>query len=221
MGPGDGVGDGQPEAGAGPLPLGVAAEEGLEDPLPQLCRHSGAVVLDPDLDPLADDPGADPHRPPRGGVGDGVVDQVAQHAGQIGARRFIGGLAGMIAADLGPAVSAAATLDWNRIYEPADVAALYNDVPDYVKRLSPAAGGSKSNAGPYHAAGPNGTVWDEAAGAYVMPWELGSDLPDRIYNWQRSPGFGFTGGNQPIHITLNVDGRVLAELVTNEMARSM
>ena len=143
-----------------------------------------------------------------------------EHAGQIGARRFIGGLAGMIAADLGPAVSAAATLDWNRIYEPADVAALYNDVPDYVKRLSPAAGGSKSNAGPYHAAGPNGTVWDEAAGAYVMPWELGSDLPDRIYNWQRSPGFGFTGGNQPIHITLNVDGRVLAEVVANEMARA-
>ena len=144
-----------------------------------------------------------------------------EHAGQIGAARFIGGLAGMIAADLGPAVSAAATLDWNRIYEPADVAALYNDVPDYVKRLSPAAGGSKSNAGPYHAAGPNGTVWDEAAGAYVMPWEVGTNLPQRIFDWQRSPGFGFTGGNQPIHITLNVDGRVLAEVVTNEMARSM
>ena len=112
-------------------------------------------------------------------------------------------------------------MDWNRIYEKEDIAALYNDVPDYVKRLSPAAGGSKSNAGPYHAAGPNGTVWDEAAGAYVMPWEVGTNLPDRIYNWMKSPDFGFTGGNRPIHITLNVDGRVLAEVVTNEMARSM
>lgn len=144
-----------------------------------------------------------------------------EHAGQIGARRFVIGLAGTIAKDLGPAISEATTMDWNRIYEKEDIAALYNDVPDYVKRLSPAAGGSKSNAGPYHAAGPNGTVWDEAAGAYVMPWEVGTNLPDRIYNWMKSPDFGFTGGNRPIHITLNVDGRVLAEVVTNEMARSM
>lgn len=145
-----------------------------------------------------------------------------EHAGQIGAKRFVGGLAGMIAADLPAAIAAATTVDWNRIYEDADVAALYNDVPDYVKRLSPAAGGDKSNAGPYHAAGPNGTVWDDAAGAYVYPWEVGSNLPQRIFDWQNSPGFGQTGQRgQPIHITLNVDGRVLAEVVTNEMARAM
>ncbi len=70
--------------------------------------------------------------------------------------------------------------------------------------------------------GPNGTVWDEAAGAYVYPWEVGSNLPGRIIDWRDSPGFGFTGGgNQPIHITLNVDGRVLAEVVAAEMARAM
>ena len=67
---------------------------------------------------------------------------------------------------------------------------------------------------------PNGTVWDEAAGAYVMPWEVGTNLPDRIYNWMNSPDFGFTSSNRPIHITLNVDGRVLSEVVAAEMARA-
>ncbi len=117
-----------------------------------------------------------------------------EHAGQIGAARFVGGLAGMIAADLPAAIAAATTVDWNRIYEAADVKALYDNAPDYVKRLSPAAGGDKSNAGPYHDAGPNGTIWDEAAGAYVYPWEVGTDLPDRIFDWQNSKDFGQTGG---------------------------
>lgn len=84
--------------------------------------------------------------------------------------------------------------EWNRIYEAADVKALYDNAPDYVKRLSPAAGGDKSNVGPYHDAGPNGTIWDAAAGAYVYPWEVGSNLPDRIFDWQNSKDFGQTGG---------------------------
>jgi TP901 family phage tail tape measure protein len=136
-----------------------------------------------------------------------------EHAGQIGAKRFVGGLAGMIAADLPAAIAAATTVDWNRIYEDADVAALYNDVPDYVKRLSPAAGGSKGNAGPYHAAGPNGTVWDDAAGAWVYPWEVGSNLPQRIFDWQNSSSFGQTGQRVSVHIE-NVYARDEAEART-------
>lgn len=83
--------------------------------------------------------------------------------------------------------------------------------------LEGAGGGGGGTAGPTGAYG-QGLVQD--GGAWVYPWEVGSNLPQRIYDWMKSPGFGFTGGNQPIHITLNVDGRVLAEVVTNEMARA-
>ena len=85
--------------------------------------------------------------------------------------------------------------------------------------LEGAGGGGGGTAGPTGAYG-QGLVKD--AGAWVYPWEVGSNLPQRIFDWQNSSSFGQVGQRgQPIHVTLNVDGRVLAEVVTNEMARAM
>ena len=84
--------------------------------------------------------------------------------------------------------------------------------------LEGAGGGGGGTAGPTGAYG-QGLVQD--GGAWVYPWEVGSNLPQRIFDWQNSSSFGQVGQRgQPIHITLNVDGRVLAEVVTNEMARA-
>ncbi|MCC6959232.1 MAG: hypothetical protein IT301_05245 [Dehalococcoidia bacterium] len=95
----------------------------------------------------------------------------------------------------------------------ASIKSLYDNVPDYVKRLSPAAGGDKTAAGTpgdyttqYEGggqygyirtndkaigeAGPNGTVWDGAQ--YVYPWEVGNYDSQGRKTGVGDPGSGST-----------------------------
>jgi phage-related protein len=120
---------------------------------------------------------------------------------------------------------------------------MYADVPDYVKRLSPAAGGSKSNADPYV---PFNTSWYIGGGQSVMGPSDASKIPVGSYipglgyktatGWEQTMGAaaavdaaykngtyqsGLLTGMQPQVIQLTVDGHVLATAVTNHLARAM
>lgn len=112
---------------------------------------------------------------------------------------------------------------WNTIADlgPSAVKALYDNVPDYVKKLSPAAGGDKTAAGTmsdyisqYQGGGqygylrindkkvgdpgPNGTVWNGSE--YTYPGGMsGADL----YKTMQDPNFGFVG--LPAPIVVNID----------------
>ena len=123
----------------------------------------------------------------------------------------------------------------------AAVSSLYDNVPDYVKRLSPAAGGSKSNADPYV---PFNTNWYIGGGQSVMGPSDASKIPIGSYvpglgyktanGWEQTMGaaadidaayksgaYGNAAAGQPIQIQLVVDGAVLAQAVTNHLARAM
>lgn len=120
---------------------------------------------------------------------------------------------------------------------------MYANVPDYVKKLSPAAGGSKSNAGPYV---PFNTPWYIGGGQTVMGPGDSSKIPVGAYipglgyktatGWEQTMGAaaavdaaykngtyqsGLLTGMQPQVIQLTVDGHVLATAVTNHLARAM
>lgn len=114
---------------------------------------------------------------------------------------------------------------------------LYADAPDYVKKFSPAAGGDKAAAGTpadymtqYQGGGqtgylgggvgPNGTVWDAEANAYVMPWEKGNNLTGRIKDWQDSDSYGQVGAPSSQTIILQLDGAEVARVVNLANARA-
>ncbi len=116
---------------------------------------------------------------------------------------------------------------------------LYAGVPDYVRRLSPAAGGSKSNAGPYV---PFNTNWYIGGGQSVMGPSDASKIPIGSYvpglgyktanGWEQTMGaaadidaayksgaYGSAAAGQPIVVQVQLDGRVIAEVVASEFAR--
>src|SRR6185436_3228973 len=71
----------QTETAAGrlPRPFPIHTEVAIEDPLADLCRHTRALVGDPDLDPVVFGDG-DRDRATVGRVADRVVDEVLEDA---------------------------------------------------------------------------------------------------------------------------------------------
>lgn len=179
------------------------------------------------------------------------LPQAMEHAGNIGGSKFVYGIAAAIAAD-GPSAFSDAMA--------SAVKSLYDNVPDYVKKFSPAAGGSKSAAGPYNPLIPTyiggGTMGFAPSNPGAVP--LGSYYPGLGYKtangWEQtlgaaadidaayasgaygnaaSMGKGYSGGAMgggwsgdyngasQIVVQLVVDGKVLADVVTKELARAM
>ena len=122
------------------------------------------------------------------------------------------------------------------------ISSLYDNVPDYVKRLSPAAGGSKSNADPYV---PFNTNWYVGGGQSAMgpsfedtgKIPVGSYIPGLGYKtatgWEQTQGAaasidqaykngtygsGLLSGPQVIQLV--VDGHTLARVVNDANARA-
>ena len=142
----------------------------------------------------------------------------------------------------GKAAAAAYAREITTTFKTDMMSGLYDNVPDYVKRLSPAAGGSKSNADPYV---PFNTNWYIGGGQYapapssddVSKIPVGSYVPGLGYRtangWEQTPGAaaaidaayksgtygsGQLGGTQVIQLV--VDGQVLARVVNTANAQA-
>lgn len=103
-----------------------------------------------------------------------------------------------------------------------------------LKRLSGGGGGGSIERQMVAAMAPTGAygqplAWDDGIKAWVNPWEVGSfgSSPDEWFNRMHNPvPFGaslsqpFGGVSQPIHVTLEVDGQVLASAVATQQARA-
>lgn len=123
----------------------------------------------------------------------------------------------------------------------AELGSLYDNVPDYVKKFSPAAGGNKSAAGPYNPV----TPWYVGGGQTAF----GPSNPSAVPIGSYYPGIGYKTANgweqtqgaaasidaayasgaygnaasmgKGTTINLVVDGAVLARVVTDQLARAM